>query len=78
MVSNSTARISKFLAGVYKDTVKECRKTMLLKEMNLFSQIFHTQQIDGEKLKENESENKRARTDRFNFSQQRSDSENHS
>lgn len=78
MVVDSRARISMFVYGVSDVIVNEFKIAMFIKEINLSKLMFYAQQIEQEKLKEKKKENKKARTDRCNFSQQRSNGGNHS
>lgn len=59
MVVDSRARISIFLSHISNDVVKECRMSMLVKEMDISRLIGHAQQIKEEKIKERKRENKR-------------------
>jgi len=45
MVADFRARMSKFVSGVFDLVVKECRTTMLIKEMYISHLIIHSQQI---------------------------------
>lgn len=78
MVVDYTARISKFMSRVLNNMVKQCRTTMLVKEMDLSRLIVHAQQIEKEKLKKKKRNNKKARAGSFNFSQPRSEGVNRS
>uniref|UniRef100_M1DZ72 Gag-pol polyprotein n=1 Tax=Solanum tuberosum TaxID=4113 RepID=M1DZ72_SOLTU len=72
MVANSRAEMNKFLYGV-PDLVKtECRNAMLLGDMNISRLMTHAQQVEGDKLREQAKENKKARTGNYDYSQQKS------
>lgn len=43
MVADFRDRMSKFVFGISEDVVKECRTTILIKEMDLSSLIVHGQ-----------------------------------
>lgn len=49
--------------------VKKCRNAMLIKEIEIFRLMVHAQQIEEQKLKKKETENKRARVGSYGFSQ---------
>ncbi|XP_047262416.1 uncharacterized protein LOC124895914 [Capsicum annuum] len=72
MVVDSRSRMNKFVSGVFEDVVKECRAVMLIKDMDLSRLMVYAQQIEKEKRKDKEIENKKAKICSFNFSQQRS------
>ncbi|KAH0713646.1 hypothetical protein KY289_009605 [Solanum tuberosum] len=62
MVADSRAQMKKFLYGV-SDLVKiECRNAMLLGDMNISRLMTHAQQVEGDKLREQAKETKKART----------------
>lgn len=70
MVADSTAQMNKFLYGV-SDLVKtECRNVMLLGDMNISRLMTHAQQVEGDKLREQVKENKKARTRNYDYSLQ--------
>lgn len=60
--------MSKFILVISKDMVKECRATMLVKEMDISSLIIHAQHIEEEKIKAKERKNKKVRICSFNLS----------
>ena len=69
MVSDSRTQINKFLYGV-SDLVKtECRNSMLLGDMNISRLMTHAQQLEGDKLREQAKDNKKARTGNYDYSQ---------
>ena len=58
-----------FLYGV-SDLVKTmCRSAMLLGDMNISRIMTHAQQVEGDKLREKDKENKKARTGNYDYSQ---------
>ncbi|KAH0633386.1 hypothetical protein KY284_036172 [Solanum tuberosum] len=72
MVADSRAQMKKFLCGV-SDLVKtERRNAMLLENMNISRFMTHAQQVEGDKLREHAKDNKKARTDNYEYSQQKS------
>ncbi|WMV24988.1 hypothetical protein MTR67_018373 [Solanum verrucosum] len=72
MITNSKAKMNKFVSGVSKLVVKECRTIVLIKEMYI-SHLIHSQKIEEEKLKGKAIESNRATTDDGDFSYSRSD-----
>uniref|UniRef100_M1DSZ4 Gag-pol polyprotein n=1 Tax=Solanum tuberosum TaxID=4113 RepID=M1DSZ4_SOLTU len=71
MVADSRAQMKKFMYGV-SDLVKtECRNAVLLEDMNISRLMTHAQQVEGDKLREQAKENKKARTANYNYSQQK-------
>ena len=70
--------MNKFLWGV-SDLVKiECRNAMLLIDMNIDRLMTHAQQVEGDKLRQQAKENKKARTGNYDYSQQKSGGGNRS
>ena len=52
------------------DLVKtKCRNAMLLGDMNTSRLMTHDQQVEGDKLREQAKENKKARTGNYDYSQ---------
>ncbi|KAK4737027.1 hypothetical protein R3W88_000724 [Solanum pinnatisectum] len=58
--------------------IDECRNAMLLGDMNISRFITQAQQVEGDKLREQPKENKKARTSNYEYSQQKSGGENRS
>ena len=78
MVADSKAQMNKFMYGV-SDLVKtECRNAMLLGDMNISRLMTHAQQVEGDKLREQAKETKKARTGNYEYSQQKSGGGNRS
>ena len=72
MVANSRAQMNKFLYGI-SDLVKtKCRNAMLLGDMNISRLMTHAHQVEGDKLKEQAMENKKARTGNYDYSKKKS------
>ena len=70
--------MNKFLYGV-SDLVKtECRNAMLLGDMNISRLMTNAQQVKGDKLREHDKENKKARIGNYDYSQQKLGGENRS
>ena len=68
MVADSRASIKKFLYGV-SDLVKtECRSVMLLGYINMSSLIMNDQKVEGDKLREQDKENKKSKTGNYDYS----------
>lgn len=61
------AQMSKFVLGVSKTVVMECRTTMLVRDMDISRLITHAQQIGEENIKENERETKIDGTYKFGY-----------
>ncbi|XP_015076028.1 uncharacterized protein LOC107020250 [Solanum pennellii] len=55
------AQMNKFLYGVLDLVITECRNAMLLGDMNICRLITHAQQVEGDTLREQAKENKKAR-----------------
>ncbi|KAK4729901.1 hypothetical protein R3W88_022889 [Solanum pinnatisectum] len=71
MVTDSRAQMNKFLYRV-SDLVKtECRNAMLLENMSISRLMTHAQQVEGDNLREQAKENKKARTGNYDYSQQK-------
>lgn len=62
IVSNSRARMSKFILGVPDLVVEECRTTILVNDMSISHLTTHGQNIKEDKLMERSRENKRSLT----------------
>ncbi|WMV18657.1 hypothetical protein MTR67_012042 [Solanum verrucosum] len=56
------SRMNKFIFGVSKMVVKECRTSMLINDMEISHLMVHDQQIKEDKLMERYKEAKRAKT----------------
>ncbi|XP_049364348.1 uncharacterized protein LOC125829128 [Solanum verrucosum] len=69
MVSDSRVQMNKFLYGVSDFVKTECRNAMLLEDMSISRLITHTQQVEGDKLREQATENKKARNNNYDYSQ---------
>ncbi|KAF3648996.1 hypothetical protein FXO37_19182 [Capsicum annuum] len=78
VVTDSRARMSKFISGVNDNVVNECRFAMLNSDMTLARFMTHDQQVEEEKIKMREKQNKRAKTGSFNFAQPKSEGGNRS
>ncbi|WMV15023.1 hypothetical protein MTR67_008408 [Solanum verrucosum] len=62
MVADSRAQMNKFLYGV-SDLVKtECINAMFFGDINISRLMTHAQQVEGDKLREQAKETKKART----------------
>ena len=72
MVAYSRPQMNKFLYGV-SDLVKtECRNAMLLGDMNISRLMTHAHEVEGDKLREQAKDNKKARTGNYDYYQQKS------
>lgn len=78
MVVDSRSRISKFVSKVSEMMVKECRTTMLIKDIGISRLMIHVQQIEEEKLKDKARESKGERTCDGDFSHSRYSVHGHS
>ena len=59
--------MSKFLYGVSDSLKIECKYAMLLGDMNISRLMTHAQQVEGDKLREQAKENKKARTENYDY-----------
>ena len=67
IVADSRAQINKFMYGV-QDLVKtEYLNVMLLGNMNISSHMTHAQQVEGDKLREQAKENKKASAGNYDY-----------
>ena len=78
IVDDSRALMNMFLYGMSYLVKAECIKAMLLGDMNISRLMTHAQQVEGDKLREQAKENKKARTRNYDNSQQKSGSGNRS
>ena len=78
VVAGSKSRMSKCVSWVNDSMVKECRTAILISEIDLARLMIHAQQIEEQKYKESEKQNKKARIGSFNFSQPKLESGNRS
>ena len=60
--------MNKFLSGVSNLVKIECRSAMLLKDMKLSRLVTHALQVEGDKIREQDEENKKARTGNNDYS----------
>ena len=72
MVADSKAQMNKFVQEV-SDLVKtECKNAMLLGDMKISRLMTHSHQVEGDKLREQSKENKKASSGNYDYSQQKS------
>ena len=62
MVANSRAQMNNSLNEMSNLVKTECRNAMLLGDMNTSRLMTHDQQVEGDKLREQDKDNKKART----------------
>ena len=67
VVADNRAKMSKFVSGVNDSMVNECRYVMLIGDMTLARLMTHAQQVEEQKFKTRERQNKRPRSGNFNF-----------
>ncbi|WMV54562.1 hypothetical protein MTR67_047947 [Solanum verrucosum] len=72
MAADSRARISEFVSGVSDLVIKECHTDILIKEIDIYHLMIHSQNTEKETLMERDNESKRARTSDCDFSHFRS------
>ena len=63
--------MNKFLYGVSDLVKNKCRNVMLLGDMNISRLMTYAHQVEGDKLREHEKENKKARTGNYDYPQQK-------
>lgn len=68
MVADPRARMRKFIFTLSKLVSKECKTTMLVKEMDISCLMTYKEQIEKEKCRKSARESKRARVDGGGFS----------
>ncbi|XP_069146574.1 uncharacterized protein [Solanum lycopersicum] len=78
IVVDIRAQMNKFLYGVSNLVKIDCRNNMLLGDMNIFMLMTHAQQVEGDKIREQTKENKKAKTGNYEYSQQKSGGGNRS
>ncbi|KAF3648227.1 CCHC-type integrase [Capsicum annuum] len=78
VVADNRAKMSKFVSGVNDSVVNECRSAMLNSDMTLARLMTHAQQIEEQKVKTRERQNKRAKTGSLSFAQPKSEGGNRS
>ena len=69
MVADSRAQMNKFLYGVSDLAKTECKNAMLLGYMKISRLMTHAHQVEGDKLREQDKENKKSRTGNYDYSQ---------
>ena len=78
MVADSRAQMNKFLYGVLDLVKTECRNAILLGDMNISRIMTHAHYVQGDKLRAQAKENKKARTENYDYSMQKSGGGNRS
>ncbi|KAF3656828.1 hypothetical protein FXO38_13803 [Capsicum annuum] len=71
-------REAKVLEFINLSVVNKCRSAILNSDMNLARLMTYAQQIEDQKIKMKEKQNKRAKTGSFNFAKPKSEGGNHS
>ena len=72
MVADSRAQLNKFLYGVPDLLKTEYINAKLLGDMNISRLMTHAHQVEGDKLREQAKENKKARTGNYDYSKKKS------
>ena len=54
--------MNKFFYEVLDLVKTECRSAMLLRDMNMSMLMTHVQQVEGDKIREQDNKNKKSRT----------------
>lgn len=73
MVADPRAQMNKFIHRLL-DLVKiECKNAMSLLDMNISRLMNHTQKLEVDKIREQDKESKKARTCKYEYSQQKQD-----
>ena len=77
VVADNRAKMRKFMSGVNDSMVNKCRSAMLKNNMSLARLMTHAQQIEEQKIRTRERQNKRARSGSFSFAQPKLGGGNH-
>ena len=72
MVADSRAYRNIFLYGVSNLVKTKCRNTIVLGDMNISRIMTHAHYVQGDKLRAQAKENKKARTENYDYSMQKS------
>ncbi|KAF3685344.1 hypothetical protein FXO37_00715 [Capsicum annuum] len=78
VVADNKTNMSKFASGVNDSMVNDSKSVMLNSDMTLARLMTHDQQIEEQKIKQGEKQNKRAKTSSFKFAQPKLEGGNHS
>ena len=68
MIVDSRAQMNEFFHEVLDLMKSECISAMLLGDMNISRLMTHAQQVEGDKLREQAKENKKAMTGNYDYS----------
>lgn len=68
MIADLRSRMSKFFFGVLELVTKECKTSMLVKELDIFYLMTYAEQIKEEKLRESAKVSKRDQVEGGGFS----------